>query len=178
MGTDKALIELDGTALVMRAVNALEAAAAEPVLIVGGDSTAFVALGLTPIADLWPGEGPLGGIITALEAQSTDVVMVLSCDLTDASAIAVRSVVGALGEADVVVPVVEGHGQWLHTAWRRRCQPVLRDAFERGVRAPRHAARSLDVVELLDGDPCWYHDADRPDDLPGSSVTPDRRRHG
>jgi len=179
MGTDKALIELDGAALVTRAVAALGAAAADPVLIVGGDGAAFTALGLTAVADLWPGEGPLGGIITALDAIPTEVIVVLSCDLTDASAIAVRAVVGALGDADVAVPVVEGHDQWLHAAWHRRCLPTLRAEFDAGVRAPRRAARSLDVVRLLDGDPGWYHDADRPEDLPGPGrVAPDRRPRG
>jgi len=167
MGTDKALIELDGVALVKRAVDALTDAKADPVVVIGGDPNALTALGLHQVVDEWPGEGPLGGIITALESVPTDVVMVLSCDLTDASAIAVRSVVGALGDADVSVPVVEGRVQWLHAAWRRRVLPVLRSAFAEGVRAPRQATNTLKLAQLLDGDPCWFHDADRPEDLPG-----------
>lgn len=169
MGTDKALIRLDGVALVERAAAALDAADADPVVVIGGDAPAITAMGLTHVDDRWPGEGPLGGIVTAIGFVATDVVMVLSCDLTDASAIAVRSVVGALGDADVAVPVVEGRSQWMHAAWRRRALPALQAAFDAGIRAPRDAVGSLRVAQLLDGDPCWFHDADLPDDLPDRS---------
>ena len=167
MGTDKALLAVDGAPLVLRAVAALTTAGAAPIVVVGGDADGLGALGLATVADRWPGEGPLGGIITALRSLPTDRCAVLSCDLTDASPIAVTSVLGALGDADVAVPVVEGRDQWLHAVWHRRALPLLEAAFDRGVRAPRHAVDGLRVARLLDGDPCWFHDADRPDDLPG-----------
>lgn len=169
MGTDKALIEIDGRALVSTAVAALASAGAAPVVVVGGDRSALEALDLTCVDDRWPGEGPLGGIITALGSIDTDLVAVLSCDLTDASSIAVRSVVGALGDADVAVPVVDGHAEWLHAVWRRSAHATLESRFAAGVRAPRHAVDGLRVAQLLDGDPCWFHDADRPEDLPSDS---------
>lgn len=172
MGRDKALIEIEGVALARRAHDALLLAGADPVVVVGGNRDALAGLGLDPVDDDHPGEGPLGGIITALRAVPNDVVAVLSCDLTDASSIAVRSVVGALGDADVAVPVVDGRTQWLHGAWHRRTLPVLEAAFASGVRAPRHAVESLRLSRLLDGDPCWFHDADRPDDLPGTAEWP------
>ena len=168
MGTDKALIGKDGRTLVQHAADALASAGADPVVVVGGDRTAIERLGLAMVDDLWPGEGPLGGIITALRSVDTDLVAVLSCDLTDASPIAVRSVVGALGTADVSVPVVDGRTQWMHAVWRRSALPALNGAFAAGVRAPRDAVASLAVAKLLDGDPCWFHDADRPEDLPGN----------
>ncbi|MEQ8841436.1 MAG: NTP transferase domain-containing protein [Acidimicrobiales bacterium] len=165
MGTDKSLITIDGVALVERAVSALTAAGADPVVVVGGDRAALERLGLTVVDDRWPGEGPLGGIITALSALDTELVAVLSCDLTDASASAVARVVGALGTADVAVPVVDGRTQWMHAVWRRSALPALRARFEAGVRAPRDAVDSLEVAEVLGGDPAWFHDADRPEDL-------------
>ena len=165
MGVDKALIELDGEALIARAAKALTDADADPLIVVGGDRTALEELGFDYREDAFPGEGPLGGIITALEAIDREAIAILSCDLTDASAIAVRSVWGALGDADLAVPVVEGQTQWMHAVWRRSTLPTLRAAFDRGVRAPRGAVEGLQVAQLLDGDPCWFHDADRPEDL-------------
>ena len=151
MGRDKAFVSVGGEPLVMRAVRALREGGADPVVIVGGDTAAAAALGLTAVDDAWPGEGPLGGIITALRELEAELVAVLSCDLTQASPVAVRSVAGALGEADVVVPVVDGQAEWLHAVWRRRCLGVLEAAFAEGVRAPRHAVGRLRVAELLDG---------------------------
>lgn len=167
MGTDKALISLDGRTLVEGAVQALASAGADPVVVVGGNRAAIEALGLEAVGDLWPGQGPLGGILTALQSVPTDLVAVLACDLTHASAIAVGSVVDALGSADVAVPVVDGEMQWMHAVWRRSALDTLRAAFLAGVRAPREAVGSLTVARFLGGDPRWFRDADRPEDLDG-----------
>lgn len=169
MGVDKALVEVGGRALVLRAVEALRAAGADPVVTVGGDGDALTRLGLGHVADRHPGEGPLGGIITALRATTTETVAVLSCDLTDATALAVRSVAAARGDADVAVAVVDGQPEWLHAVWHRRALPPLEAAFAEGVRAPRHAAPRLRVAHLLDADPLWFRDADQPEDLPPAS---------
>ena len=40
--------------------------------------------------------------------------------------------------------------------------------FADGGRAVRDGLAVLDVVQILDGDPCWFADADTPEDLPGS----------
>lgn len=166
MGTDKALLTHGGCTLVEHAATALATAGADPVVVVGGNRAAIEPLGLDVVDDHWPGEGPLGGIITALRSLTTELVVVLACDLTDASAIAVGSVVEAVEGADVAVPVVDGRDQWLHGVWRRTALDTLSAAFEAGVRAPRHAVGSLVVARLLDGDPRWFRDADRPEDLP------------
>lgn len=165
MGRDKAFIEIDGTTLLERSVAALDGAGLEPVIVVGGNARAIGRLGFTCVQDRYPGEGPLGGVITALDAVTTDAVMVLSCDLTEASSMAVTTVIGALGDSDVAVPVVEGREQWLHSAWQRRALGSLEAAFERGARSMRDGTDGLRVTRVLDGDPCWYADADTPDEL-------------
>lgn len=166
MGRPKAFIELDGHTLLDRAVAALRGADLDDVVVVGGDRAAVGAAGHRYVPDTHPGEGPLGGIVTALGAVDADLVVVLACDLLDASSLAVRSLVGALGTGDVAVPVVDGRAQWLHAVWRRSALPTLDAAFAAGERAPRRALPGLSVVEVLDGSPCWYADADTPADLP------------
>ena len=91
MGRPKALIEIDGRTLLDRAVGALTAAAIDPVIVVGGDQAAIEAAGHRFVPDEYPGEGPLGGIISALGAVDTDLVVVLACDLLAASPDAVIS---------------------------------------------------------------------------------------
>ena len=85
MGRPKAFIEIDGRTLLDRAVGALTAAAIDPVIVVGGDQAAIEAAGHRFVPDEYPGEGPLGGIISALGAVDTDLVVVLACDLLAAS---------------------------------------------------------------------------------------------
>lgn len=165
MGRDKAFLRRGGSTLLERAAGALRDGGADPVVVIGGDPVAVAACGLAPVPDRWPGEGPLGAIITALHVVPTEVVVVLPCDLTDPSSGAVTAVVDILGDADVAVPVVSGAPQWMHAAWHRRAHVRLEEAFEAGARSPRLAVRSLRIAHLLDGDPSWFHDADSPEDL-------------
>ena len=69
MGRDKATLVLDGRPLAVRVADELAAAGALRVEAVGGDAEALVRAGLVHRPDRWPGEGPLGGIVTSLEAQ-------------------------------------------------------------------------------------------------------------
>ena len=172
MGADKALIAVGGVPMVLRAVNALRAAGADPVVVVS-DGPRLRGLGLSHVADRYPGEGPLGGIITALRAADAPLVMILSCDLTEPSPEAVAAVMdcaAAVERADVAVPVVGGRRQWLHAAWRPACLPALEAAFARGARGPSQAASDLAVATVPAPEGGWpsgaFHDADRPADLP------------
>ena len=182
MGTDKAFIEIDGVPMVVRAARALRAAGAEPTLVVGGDAARLEVLGLDAVGDRHPGEGPLGGVITALGTLDThhgaiEAVVTLPCDVISPDAAAVRRVLDGLAAtagdaaagspaADLVVPIGAGAPQWAHAAWRRGCLRPLSEAFERGVRAPREAARLLRTVEVEVPGAGWFRDADRPEDLP------------
>jgi molybdopterin-guanine dinucleotide biosynthesis protein A len=169
MGRDKALIIHEGTTLVQRACDALTVGGAMPVVVVGGDRYRVERLGLEYVPDRHLGAGPLGGIITALDHLDADIVVVLACDYVAPSSAAVRDVVETLGSFDVAVPVSDGHQQWLHAAWRRTVLPTLEAAYRRGCRAPRDVADELTTTWLINGDPAWYRDADRPEDLPSGA---------
>jgi molybdopterin-guanine dinucleotide biosynthesis protein A len=171
MGSDKALLEVDGRAMAVRVADALAAAGGRPVRAVGGDAAGLAALGLDVVPDLDPGEGPLGGIVTALAALRAEVVFVASCDLVDPSPGAVSATVAALATSPtalVAVPVVTGRRQWMHAAWRAGAAAPLRAAFTAGERAVHAAvaAGGLPVVELALPGPA-VADADTPADLPG-----------
>lgn len=169
MGTDKALVEIDGHPFVRRVADALDAAGATTVTAVGGDCTAFRSLGLTCLPDRWPGAGPLGGVITALQgAGSAPTAVVLSCDLLRPD----PAVIGRLAswcdrsQADLVVPTAHGREQWTHGAWRRDVVDRLVTEFARGERSLAGAAAGLQVERIAVLDPSVLRDVDRPSDLP------------
>jgi len=177
MGRDKAFITVDGVEMVISVVRALNDAGASSVTAIGGDEARLGALALDRVPDRFPGDGPLGGIITALEhtvtaRSSADRVVTLACDLLSPSPQAVREIVAVLDDdsIDVAVPVVDGISQWLHTAWRTHALESLTAAFGRGIRAPRLALAGLRVAEIEAGDRTWFQDADRPEDLPSGNV--------
>jgi len=166
MGRDKALVEVEGRALALRVADALREGGASHVVAVGGDQEALSALGLEAVPDRHPGEGPLGGILTALDALDDEVVAVLACDLPAADPAAIRSVVESLGDADVAAPERDGRHELLHAAYHRRAEAHLAAAFAAGERSPQRAVAGLRVVEVPGLPDAALTDADTPDDLP------------
>ncbi len=83
MGTDKALIEVDGLPLVVRVANNL-AKVCGPVAIVGdpgryGDLALSMRLRVVP--DSYAGLGPLAGVEAALGATTSEANLVVACDM-------------------------------------------------------------------------------------------------
>jgi molybdopterin-guanine dinucleotide biosynthesis protein A len=170
MGRDKALIVIDGEPMVQRVARALELAGAASVIVVGGDRARFHSMGLDTVADLHPGEGPLGGVLTALRSADAAVVAVLATDIVSPDPAAIRTLRRALGPHDVAVPVSGGRRHFHHAVWHVRAQALLGDAFAAGERALKRAVRDLEVAEVYDLDDTALADADTPDELPGDDA--------
>lgn len=152
MGSDKTLIEVGGVTLLERSVSLLYSAGANPVVVVGGAAPG-TGLGASKVADLHPGEGPLGAIITALEAVDTEVVLVIACDLPALDRATLQRLVDEVHEVDEApgCDVAMAHTdrpEPLCSAWRRRCLPALGEAFEQGERSPQRALGLLQVVHV------------------------------
>jgi molybdopterin-guanine dinucleotide biosynthesis protein A len=113
------------------------------------------------VADKWGSNGPLGGILTALE-QCRGWILVLACDLPFVSIDVIQllwSVAEQQGEnCDVVLPRVEGRVQPMYALYHVRCYPYLEEALEAGVRRVQDAINQVrvcivDETELRRVDP-------------------------
>jgi len=170
MGRDKALLELDGRTLAERAAAACHQAGCATVLTIGGDRHTFEDRGLHALPDEHPGQGPLGGILTALAAAPADsMVFVVAVDVPGLSATSIGRVLDALAHdeaADVAMPR-DGTGRrhHLHAAWRQRCRVPLAAAFTRGERAVRRALADLTVIDVDGIDESSLVDVDTPGEL-------------
>ena len=65
---------------------ALEQAGASRVAAIGGDTERLRSIGVDARPDRQPGQGPLGGIVTALEELDADLLVVAACDLVSLTA--------------------------------------------------------------------------------------------
>jgi molybdenum cofactor guanylyltransferase len=175
MGRDKALIEIGGVPLAVRVASAVRDAGAVDVHTVGGNAEALSRLGLRTVPDRWPGEGPLGGIVTALAetaaADTAEIVLVAACDLVDPSPATMAATVAALAaapDASVATPTLAGRPRWDQAAWRTSTLDELSARFEAGERAIHRAvtAAALTVVEVTGVVASTLTDADTPADLP------------
>src|SRR5579864_8607756 len=113
-------------------------------------------LGLSTLTDRWPGEGPLGGIITALRANEktrngAEWNLLVGCDmpfltLEWLSYLVERSLVS---RAEVVVPRSANGLEPLCACWRSSGTRKLQRAFDDGVRKVTEAMKQLQM-EIID----------------------------
>lgn len=148
MGSDKALFEVEGTAMAQRVADAATAAGASEIFLIGGTQARAKKLSGTWKKDLYPGEGPLGGVITALKASTHDSVVVLSCDMPFVTDAVITSLVRALADAQATVGRTD-RLNWLCAAWsKEECLKTLESVWKRKERAVHRAAVLLDVAEV------------------------------
>lgn len=163
-GGPKTEARLGDGPLLCRAGLALQTAKLHPITVIGGDPDVAATAGFAHCGDEFPGQGPLGAIITALNVCQQPLAAVLAGDLADPDPTEVLRLIAAAEGHDVVVPVVEDQPQWLFAIWRRTSREHLKGAFADGVRAPRHAVADLGVSFVPShGD--RFRDVDTPADL-------------
>ena len=148
MGSDKATFHVDGVEMANRVARAAADAGADEVLLIGGPQSRAKSLQGTWKKDLFPGEGPLGGVITALKSSSNDSVVVLSCDMPFITPAVISSLVSGLSDAQASVGRTD-RLNWLCSAWSKdECLPSLQTVWKRNERAVHRAAVLLDVMEV------------------------------
>ena len=148
MGADKATFEVDGVSMANRVANAAREAGAAQVLIIGGTQAKAKSLVGDWKKDSFPGEGPLGGVITALKHADHDSVVVLSCDMPFITSAVIQSLVRGLEDAQATVGRTD-RLNWLCAAWSKtECFATLQTVWKRNERAVHRAAVLLDVAEI------------------------------
>ena len=143
MGVDKATLRIDGVAMAARVAAALLAAGCSRVIAVGGDSAELRKLGLDDVADEFPGEGPLGGVLTALSQGAPAVV--LACDLANIQPATVKALIEALRSHDAAIAFTD-RPEPLCAVWSPSSADLLRTQFLAGERAMHQAIDGLDVA--------------------------------
>src|SRR4030067_1037548 len=135
MGVDKALLPFLGPPLTLRPLNRRAALADKAdlreVLVTSNHPERFDFLGLTPIPDLIPGLGALGGLYTAISAARLPYVAAVACDMPFASPELFTHEIVLLHEssADAVIPRTEAGIEPFHAVYRREsCLPHIQAA--------------------------------------------------
>jgi molybdopterin-guanine dinucleotide biosynthesis protein A len=134
MGRDKALLELEGVALIVRTTKLVELAADRCAIV--GDTVRLEGLELQMIEDEFPGAGPLGGIATALRASEAEWNLIVACDLPYLTREWLEFLIGRAvrSDADAVLPMNERGAEPLCAVYRKRADGAIRAALDRGVR--------------------------------------------
>ena len=147
MGRDKALIEIDAVSMARRVANAMTGAGIRRTVAIG---PARLAAGLDVVDDRHPGEGPLGAILTALDAAAGHATLVAACDLPWLDSASLRALIDASAQNDTA-HVFVGHTDRIEplcALWRPAGRGRLESAFAAGERAVHRAMADLAVIEV------------------------------
>jgi molybdopterin-guanine dinucleotide biosynthesis protein A len=144
MGRDKSTLAIEGVPMARRVADALAAAGCDPVVAVGGDAKRLRAAGLEVVPDTYPGEGPLGGIVTALRWSPAPAVFVAACDLPwlQGPTVAAVAAPGQLAVAHT------GRREPLCACWPVAVIGAVERAFAAGERSVYAVLAQLDVVDV------------------------------
>ena len=157
MGRDKALLELDGVALVQLVVERLEGIC-EEVLIVGGDPAAYPDLGARLVADVFAGVGVLGGIHAGLQAAECELALAVGCDMPFLDVDLLLAFADWAKGHDVALLRQGEQVEPLHSAYRRTCLTPIEQAILSGERRvvsffPHVSVRYVTPEEVASFDP-------------------------
>ena len=165
MGRPKALLPFEGAPLGRALARVVERAAGSVVLV--GTPEIAEAIGYPAIADRYPGEGPLGGILTALEHSGSDFNLVVACDMPALTVEFLASLMEAAGlrDADVLLPVgAANRPEPLCAVYHRRSLGRLAAVFADGQRKIMTALSGLNVMHWPVADTEVFQNVNTPED--------------
>jgi molybdopterin-guanine dinucleotide biosynthesis protein A len=168
MGRDKALLPCRGELLVQAVAGVVAEAAVSAVLV--GDPERYGGLGYPVIPDETPGEGPLGGIMTALRHTRADLNLVTACDMPALSAGFLGGLLAAAeanGAAATLPAGPSGRLEPLCAVYRRDALRHIEAAFHGGIRKVTAALEGLplEVYSIAEVEP--FQNVNTPEEWAG-----------
>lgn len=163
MGQDKSMLATPSGPLIAHIAAQLRLQFRQ-VLIAANDVQKYSFLGLPVVPDQVPGQGPLMGILCALEASDHDLNFVTGCDVPHMDATFIRSLIDQASDCDLVMPRSQEGYEPLFAVYRKSvCAPARRILAGGG----RKIAMLLDQVRsriVPMPDAPWYRNLNTPED--------------
>jgi molybdopterin-guanine dinucleotide biosynthesis protein A len=149
-GRDKSRLVVDGRSIIVRQIDVLQRVTPE-VFIVASDTARFADLGLPVQPDAVPGAGAIGGLYTALETASSELVIVVACDLPFLDEGMLRRLVALAAAGDGAWVRTSGGIEPLLACYRREARATVRAEIEAGRLKLQDLAAHLRMA-ALDGE--------------------------
>jgi molybdopterin-guanine dinucleotide biosynthesis protein A len=164
MGRDKALLAFHGAPLARWIAAAVAQAAHSATLI--GPPELYSNLGYPVVPDLYPGEGPLGGILTALHHSASPWNLVVACDMPELAPPTLSKLLDAARQsnAQALLPIANGRPQPLCAVYHRDCAGPFAAVFSQGVRAVVPALAEVRTVHLPIEEVACFQNVNTPED--------------
>lgn len=166
-GADKGLVDYQGRPLVEWVLAVLAPQVGETVISANRNLERYAAYGRRVLPDTLPDyPGPLAGVLAALQAVTTDWLLVVPCDTPHLPADLAFRLLGAAQLEGVPLAVAEDDARIHHSCFLVHTdqREHLADYLARGERAVRHWQAELSSTTVR-FDAAAFANLNRPDDL-------------
>lgn len=129
-GTDKARHKHRGRPF-LNHIHDTVAIVSDKVTVIAKEAGAYDDLGVMTIADNYPEQAPIAGLLTAFDVSERDWIFIISCDVPDIDVEIMRSL-WEQRQVPGVVPVSKGISQPLAALYHRTAEDLFRQAYKEG----------------------------------------------
>jgi molybdenum cofactor guanylyltransferase len=166
MGGDKALLPYRGTTLAVHAAEAAREATDSVALV--GPARLYGGLGFPVLEDHYPGEGPLGALLTVLESTKSSWNLLLACDMPSVDGCLLAALFERAEECggDCLAPLLPGgQTQPLCAVYHASCREAVERLFQQGVRRMKQALEALHTEYYPVDNALCFENMNTPDDF-------------
>jgi molybdopterin-guanine dinucleotide biosynthesis protein A len=169
MGQDKASLPFGDETMLGRVVR-LAGLVADSVIVVAAPDAALPPVPAQVVRDPVSHLGPLAGMATGLAASTTELNLVVACDMPLIKPAVLRRLIELREESDICVAVADGHASPLCAVYRRQVALTARQLLDEG---ERRLMTLLDRVQTKRVDAAVFRDIDPQLDTFLSCDTPE-----
>jgi molybdopterin-guanine dinucleotide biosynthesis protein A len=136
LGRSKLLETIGGKSLIEWVVNRLAIISTEIIIATahGEAIPCFSSVGIKPVADIYPGKGPLAGIHSGLIISSSPQAIVVGCDTPFLSVGLLKYMTQALADSDVALPRIGEMIEPLCAVYSKSCLAPIQELLEQNER--------------------------------------------
>ena len=157
MGQDKASLPFGDETMLARAVRMVGEVTDDVIVVAQGGGNPFLGLPVRIILDPVEHLGPLAGIAAGLSASTSDVNLIVACDMPLIRPAVLKRLVELLEDNDICVAVVDGYASPLCAAYRTTVAATAQRLLADG---ERRAMALLDQVQTKRVDAAAFRDLD------------------
>jgi molybdopterin-guanine dinucleotide biosynthesis protein A len=171
-GINKALLEINGWTNLARVTLALNQLCGELIAVTNDDSLDSIRY-LRVVRDEQPHAGVLPALQQGLDAASSDLAIVVACDMPFLNGRLLTELVQRAPGVDVVMPIIDGRPEPMHAVYRRvSCLSAVRMALACGEQRMISFLSRVEVAEVqetelrqIDRELLSFFNTNTPEDL-------------
>lgn len=133
-GSPKIKARVNGDEFGFKIIKTLKSAGFANISLIGGDIEEARRWSVDFFEDLHPDSGPLGALLTAMQACKTEFLLTLPCDVPFIDEDTCQRLCDLANGVDVLVAHTDS-AQWLCSTWRRTTFDAIEREFKSGERA-------------------------------------------